>query len=68
MAAGKIDCCIIINPSLNISKIIKLIVSESGGRLLESKKNASNIFYVSNKYIGKFVQEMIEDYYEEVKA
>ena len=68
VAAGKIDCCIIINPSINILQIIKLIISESGGRLLESKKNASNIFYVSNKYIGKFVQEIIEDYYEEIKS
>ncbi len=60
LASGKLDCCVFANPSKKTLSISSLIMSESGGMLLNLLYKNSEIYLAGNKYIEKLVKEMLE--------
>ena len=58
---GKYDASIIVNPSQNHLLIKSLIMKETGGSVYKIGTYNSNICLFGNKYIGKFLKEMIEN-------
>ncbi len=58
---GKYDTSIIVNPSPNQLSINSLIMRETGGIVHKIDSRDSNIYLFGNKYIGKFLKEMIEN-------
>jgi len=58
---GKLDCCLSVNIPLNSHKLCSLIIQETGGISHYIKKGDKHISIFSNKSIGNFIKEMIED-------
>ncbi|PPR36948.1 MAG: Inositol-1-monophosphatase [Alphaproteobacteria bacterium MarineAlpha8_Bin1] len=58
---GKYDISIVVNPSPNQLSINSLIMRETGGIVHKIDTCDSDIYLFGNKYIGKFLKEMIEN-------
>ena len=61
LAGGKIDGFILVDVNKNITDIFKFIIKESGGLISNASYQNREILIISNKYVGKLIQEMIEN-------
>lgn len=61
LASGKIDGFILTDPNKNITDIFKFIIKEAGGMISNISYINTEILIISNKYVGKLIQEMIEN-------
>ena len=60
LSCGKIDCCIIVNPTKKLIIEASLIVNSTGGDFKNLELKGTKIFIAGNKFIDKIVIEMIE--------
>ncbi len=60
LSEGKIDAIVMSEKNSNITDIYNFVIRESGGLVFESIDEDENLYFVSNKYIGKLIKEMIE--------
>ena len=61
LAGGKIDGFILIDANKNITDILKFTIKEAGGMISNISFKNTEILIISNKYVGKLIQEMIEN-------
>lgn len=61
LAGGKIDGFILVDANKNITDIFKFTIKEAGGMISSIKYKNRKILIISNKYVGKLIQEMIEN-------
>ena len=59
LSCGKIDCCIIVNPTKKLIIEASLIVNSTGGDFKNLELRGTKIFIAGNKFIDKIVIEMI---------
>ena len=60
LTCGKIDCCIIINPTERLIIETSLMVNTTGGYFKKAELKGLKILIAGNKFIDKIVIEMIE--------
>ena len=60
LSCGKIDCCIIVNPTEGLNIEASLMVNSTGGNFRNIELKGTKIFIAGNKFIDKMVIEMIE--------
>ena len=61
LSCGKVDCCIVVNPSKEFIIEGSLIVNSTGGDFKNLNLKDSKIFIAGNKFIDKIVIKMIEE-------
>ena len=61
LAGGKIDGFILVGANSNVTDIFKFIIKEAGGMISSVSYANREILIISNKYVGKLIQEMIEN-------
>ena len=60
LSCGKVDCCIVVNPTEELIIEASLYVNSTGGDFKNIKFKECKIFIAGNKFIDKMVIEMVE--------